>query len=66
MIIKVNGKAKEVNERANLLGLVKGMGLSCDRIVLEYNFRVVPMVEWEDTILEENGNLEIVSFVGGG
>ena len=66
MIIKINGKAQTIDKKINLLELIKSMGLSCDRVVTEHNFRIVPMEEREGVVLEENDNLEIVSFVGGG
>lgn len=66
MNIKINGKIQVIDKRINLLELIKSMGLSCDRVVTEYNFRIVPMEEREKVILEENDSLEIVSFVGGG
>jgi sulfur carrier protein len=66
MTIKINGKARIINEKTSILELLRGLGLQSDRVVVEYNFRVVPLEEWKDIILEENGNLEIVSFVGGG
>jgi len=66
MTIKINGAVKVIDKKINLLELIKSMGLSCDKVVTEHNFRIVPMEEREGIILEENDNLEIVSFVGGG
>lgn len=66
MTIKINGKVQTVDNKINLLELIKSMGLSSDRVVTEYNFRIVPMEERAGVVLEENDNLEIVSFVGGG
>ena len=66
MNIKINGKVQSIDKNINLLELIKSMGLSCDRVVTEHNFCIVPMEERERIVLEENDNLEIVSFVGGG
>lgn len=66
MIIKINGKTQAIDKKINLLELIKSMGLSCDKVVTEHNFRIVKMEEREGIVLEENDNLEIVSFVGGG
>lgn len=66
MIIKINGKVQTIEKKINLLEFIKSMGLSCDRVVTEHNSRIVPMEEREGIVLEENDNLEIVSFVGGG
>ncbi len=66
MVIKINGKSESVDKELNLLGLIEGKGLNCERIVVEYNYRIVQRGEWQKIILGENDNLEIVSFVGGG
>ena len=66
MIIKINGKEQAIDKKTNLFELVKEMGLSCDKVVTEHNFRIVPMEEREGIILKENDSLEIISFVGGG
>jgi sulfur carrier protein len=33
---------------------------------VEYNFQILPEQGWEKIILQENDNLEILRFVGGG
>ena len=64
--IKINGKVQTIDKKVNLLELLKSMDLSCEKVVTEHNFRIVAMEEREKIVLEENDNLEIVSFVGGG
>lgn len=66
MVIKINGKSESVNGDLSLLRLVENKGLNCERIVVEYNYRIVQRSEWQKITLGENDNLEIVSFVGGG
>ena len=66
MLIKINGKDESIDKQKTLLGLIEDKGLNCERIVVEYNYRVVQRGEWQKIILGENDNLEIVSFVGGG
>ena len=66
MNIKINGEIKVLNQKINLADLIKNLGLSCDKVVTEYNSRIVSVKERETLVLEEDGNLEIISFVGGG
>jgi len=66
MNIKINGKIKVLDKKINLADLIKSLGLSCDKVVTEYNSRIISVKEREKLVLEEDGNLEIVSFVGGG
>jgi thiamine biosynthesis protein ThiS len=66
MNIKINGKIKVLEKKINLADLIKKLGLSCDKVVTEYNSRIISVKERETLVLEEDGNLEIISFVGGG
>jgi thiamine biosynthesis protein ThiS len=66
MNIKINGKGEYVEKAGSIAELISRKGLSCDRIVVEHNLRVVPREEWAGIALQENDNIEIVSFVGGG
>ena len=66
MLIKINGKDETIDKQKTLLGLIEEKGLDCERVVIEYNFRIIPKGQWQKIILGENDNLEIVSFVGGG
>lgn len=66
MIISLNGKKAEIKEGITLKELIDQKGLEPDRIVVEYNYRVLQQDEWEKTILKENDNLEVLRFVGGG
>ena len=64
--IKINGKNENVEEALNLWELAINKKLSPERIVIERNLRIVPKEEWKEVVLEENDQIEIISFVGGG
>lgn len=66
MIIKINGKEETIGGKIKLSEFISSKELSCERIVIEHNLRIVPKEEWPQITLEENDNLEIVSFVAGG
>ncbi len=66
MFIKINGKKEEVKPKTNLNELVASMKLCAEKIVIEHNFRIVSKEKWEQVLLKESDNIEIVSFVGGG
>lgn len=65
MNIKINGK-EEVIEAKLLLELLEQKGLCFEKIVVEYNFNIVPKNEWSNITLAQDDNVEIVSFVAGG
>lgn len=66
MVIRINGKKETVGKPVNLAELVYEKGLVPEHIVVEHNMRIVSKDEWSEIRLQENDNIEIVSFVGGG
>ncbi|MDP2922485.1 MAG: sulfur carrier protein ThiS [Candidatus Omnitrophota bacterium] len=66
MVVKINGKEEIITEKLTLSEFVSNRGLCFDKIVIEHNSLIVAKENCEEIILEENDNLEIVSFVGGG
>ncbi len=66
MLINLNGKPEEVGISLSLVELIASKGLCAEKIVVEYNLRILPKEEWINTHLQENDKIEIVSFVGGG
>ncbi len=65
MKINVNGKAEETAP-CSLLDFIHQKGLSPEGIVVEHNHNIVKRKTWQDIQLQENDNLELLSFVGGG
>lgn len=66
MIITVNGQKTTVSEGMNLYDFLKLKGLDPQKVVVEHNYRIVKTEEWPNIVLQENDNLEILRFVGGG
>lgn len=66
MFININGKTEEVKIQLSLADLIAARGLCADNVVVEHNRCIIPKLKWQDTLLGENDNIEIVSFVGGG
>ena len=66
MIIKINGREETIEKSKNIAELIASKNLSPERIVVEHNFKIVPRESWENSLLNENDSIEVVSFVGGG
>jgi thiamine biosynthesis protein ThiS len=66
ILVEVNGETREAPAGSNVVGLLEQLGLSTGRVAIEYNFKILPRVEWESTRLAAGDRLEIVQFVGGG
>jgi len=66
MKIKINGGSENVGSNLSLAQLIVDKKLSPEKIVVEYNLRVVPASEWSGIIISDNDSIEILSFLGGG
>lgn len=66
MKLKINGEDEQISNIDTIMKLVEEKNLNKEAIVIEYNQNIVPKEEWEKITLNENDNIEIVSFVGGG
>lgn len=66
MLIKVNGEQREVEPETALAKLVTLLNLKPEQIAIELNKEVVRRASWDETLLREDDQIEIVHFVGGG
>ena len=66
MLIKLNGENKFIPQSISILKLLEILNINKDRVVIELNKKIVSKSTFQDTILAENDELEIVTFVGGG
>ncbi|MUM76874.1 sulfur carrier protein ThiS [Pseudodesulfovibrio sp. F-1] len=66
MIVVVNGTRREIDRGATLLGLLEGLGINPDTVVVERNQEIVPSVAFAAVVLNEGDHLEVLRFVGGG
>jgi thiamine biosynthesis protein ThiS len=66
MKVVINGESKEVAEDILLTNLLKEQGFNPDLVVVELNQEIVPKTEFDGVTVPNGGELEILSFVGGG
>ena len=66
MEITLNGKKIMINDGLTLMELVLSKHLEPERVVAEYNGKIINREEWTEITLKENDNLELLRFVGGG
>jgi thiamine biosynthesis protein ThiS len=64
--VTVNGEEREVSEKITLAELIQILELPSERVAVELNREVVRRANWQNTQLNENDQIEIVHFVGGG
>jgi sulfur carrier protein len=46
--------------------LVQHKGLEADSLVVELNRKIIRQAQWSGTHLQENDEVELLNFVGGG
>lgn len=66
MQITVNGQKTLVNQGITLYDFLNLKGLDPEKIVVEYNCKIIKTQHWQNIVLKENDNLEILKLVGGG
>lgn len=66
VIIKLNGEERELAEGTTVASLLEELGLKPELLAVERNRDIVPKEAYEDTLLKEGDDVEVVSFVGGG
>ena len=66
ILIKVNGEDKSIPQNISILKLIESLKINKDRVVIELNKNILKKEQFDSTLLSENDELEIVTFVGGG
>ena len=64
--IVVNGEPRRVPESLNVSSLLAFLEIEASRVAVELNRHIVRKAEWEQTIIGEGAQVEVVWFVGGG
>jgi len=66
MIIRVNGKEREIPDDTRLSALLKSLEVMPQGIALEVNKEIVPKRLYNETVLRAGDAVEIVRMTGGG
>lgn len=66
MEISINGKKVYLESGLTLAKYLAQEGFNPDHIIVEYNHEIIRKDCWDGIVLNQDDNLEILSFVGGG
>lgn len=66
MKIRLNGDPRELEEARTLGSLVDELGLDRNWVVAERNSEVPDRKSWDETLLQDGDQVELVRFMGGG
>ncbi len=66
MKVTINGKEHVFTRELSISALVRELRIDVKKVAIEKNLSIIPYSEYENMMLNEGDNLEIVSFIGGG
>ena len=64
--IKLNGKAKLIEENSKIQTLIDDLGISIKKIAIELNHEILDKKKLNKIKIQKNDKIEIVHFIGGG
>lgn len=62
----INGKKTDLPTGISITELLRQLNLDRDKIVIEVNFELISKDQYASTLLKQDDQVEIISFVGGG
>tara|TARA_R110001592_G_scaffold47369_1_gene150213 strand:+ start:415 stop:672 length:258 start_codon:yes stop_codon:yes gene_type:complete len=66
MIILVNGENRDVESGTSIQGLLDSLDLDGSVLVVQKNDDIIEQADYGQVQLDENDQIELVQFVGGG
>jgi len=64
--IKVNGKKLIFNKNESILALIKKLKIPLNKVAIELNKKILDKKKIKKIKVNNNDNIEIVHFIGGG
>ena len=64
--IKVNGKKIQLNKKTSINSLLNKLKIPIKMVAIELNKKILDKSKISKTYIQENDNIEIVHFIGGG
>jgi thiamine biosynthesis protein ThiS len=64
--IRLNGDPHELAAPLTIAALLESLGIDARRVAVERNLTVVKRADYDKTMVEDEDEIEIVNFVGGG
>jgi sulfur carrier protein len=64
--LSLNGESKTFEAPLSVAALLVLLGLDTRKVAVERNEEIVPRSDYDQTLLQDGDQLEIVHFIGGG
>jgi thiamine biosynthesis protein ThiS len=66
LTITLNGDRYDIPEPVTVTALLASLAIDARRVAVEHNLVILKRTAFDQTMLHEGDNVEIVNFVGGG
>jgi sulfur carrier protein len=66
VVITLNGEPYELDGPLSVADLLARLSIDPRRVAVEHNFTILKRQLFQDTLIHEGDQVEIVNFVGGG
>ena len=66
LTITLNGDRYDIREPVTVTALLESLAIDARRVAVEHNLVILKRIAFDQTIVREGDNVEIVNFVGGG
>jgi thiazole synthase len=64
--VTINGEPQQFATSLNIAAMLEELGIDRKKVALERNLEIVPKSTYNDVMIGDGDNLEIVHFIGGG
>ncbi len=64
--ILLNSEKQMLEKQSTISEFLLAKGLNPETIIVEYNGKILKKQEWSDIELQDQDQLEVLNFVGGG
>ena len=64
--ITLNGDRYDIPAPVTVTALLESLDIDARRVAVEHNLAIIKRAAFNDTVVREGDNVEIVNFVGGG
>lgn len=64
-MVRINGETRQF-QPISISKMLEMEQFDSQKVVVERNMEIVPRSQYEETILSDGDEIEVVSFVGGG
>jgi len=66
LTITLNGDRLDIPEPVSVTALLESLAIDVRRVAVEHNLVILKRTAFDQTMVHEGDNVEIVNFVGGG